>query len=571
MARLKSKHATLRSLSCKFGGMGKYTPLSSGGAEDVCNFRILPGGVLQTRMGYQLKKHFSSSQKVRGVWEGTIGGVSLLFVVAGDKIYRLDGEAMTESVVGTVSNAQNQVHFCLWLDDLYLLDGVGIYHYIPSQNKFKEVEAYVPLYGYQWNPTSYGEVYEAINLLSPRLRVHYFNSTGASVFRIPYFAEAVDSVWADGKTITNYTFTPGSNQITINASNPPSFVEIGFVANLNEELRQKILATQLSFIYSKNGQNRLFLWGKDARVFCSKNVTDYMLSASRAMYPRTSSLYFCSDDILFLGDSAHPVRAMCPLYDTVLAFTANRIWSLSFGKDGITATLASGGIGCASAFGAIPYKTGVVAVMGSDVYRISASVARPEQLTFDRISGGMEKKITPAFSDRVHLFWNIADGEIWMRDPESKNGDVLVWNTESDEWYRFDNIVASFFFSIHQELGFAQNNGLFFFNRIYSTDGEMPIVAFYKSAYFDLGAPESPRRSVRAYLYSSISGGNSTLLLETERTGKMFDLIPPLSNTSTQMQEVRMNTHRHRFLRFTIATNATTPAEFYRLDIHSLP
>ncbi len=571
MARLKSKHATLRSLSCKFGGMGKYSPLSSVGAEDVCNFRILPGGVLQTRMGYQLKKSFSSSQKVRGVWEGTIGGVALLFVVADDKVYRLEGEAMTESVVGTISNAHNQVHFCLYLDDLYLLDGIGIYHYVPSQNKFRAVEAYVPLYGYQWNPTTYGDVYEEINLLSPRLRVHYFNSTGSSVFRIPYFADAVDSVWADGKTITDYTFASGSNQITINTSTPPTFVEIGFVVNLNEELRQKILAAQLSFIHSKDGQNRLLLWGDDARVFCSQNVTDHMLASCQAMYPGASSLYFSSNDILFLGDSAHPVRAMCPLYDTVLAFTANRIWSLSFGKDGITATLASGGIGCASAFGAIPYKTGVIAVMGGDVYRISASVARPEQLSFERISGGMEGRITSDFSDSVHLFWNIADGEIWMRDPENTAGDVLVWNAESDEWYRFDNITASFFFRIHQGFGFAQNNGMFLFDRTYSTDEGMPIAAFYKSAYFDFGVPESIRRSARAYLYSSISGGNSTLLLETERTGKMFDLIPPLSNASTQMQEVRMSTHRHRFLRFTIATNATTHAEFYRLDIHSLP
>ena len=58
MARLKSKRSALKVLSCKFGGMGKHTPLSPEGAADMCNFRILPGGILKTRTGYKLKKHF---------------------------------------------------------------------------------------------------------------------------------------------------------------------------------------------------------------------------------------------------------------------------------------------------------------------------------------------------------------------------------------------------------------------------------------------------------------------------------------------------------------------------------
>lgn len=570
MARLKSRRSALKVLSCKFGGMGKHTPLSPDGAEDMCNFRILPGGILKTRMGYRLKKYFSGGGKVRGVWEGTLGGNSLLFAVVGDQIYRLDGDAMTHTAVGSVANGSGRVHFCVYLDDLYLLDGTNIYHYSPTANQFRAVEAYVPLYGYQWNPTSYGDVYEEINLLSPRLRVHYFNSTGTSVFRLPYYANAVEVVRADGRTITDYTFSPGSNQITINTSTPPTMLEVGFVVQLNEELRQKILAAQLSFIYSKDGETRLFLWGKDARVFCSKNVADYMLSSCRAMYPRASSLYFCADDILFLGDSAHPVTAMCPFYDTILAFTANRIWNLSFEKGAIETTLAANEVGCASPFGAIPYKNNVIAVMGNDVYRISASVARPEQLSFDRLSVGIEGRITSDFSGRAQLFWNIADGEIWMRDPEDSGGEVLVWNTETDQWYRFDNIPATFFFKIRGEIGFAQNNGFFLFGRSYNTDEGMPISAFYKSGYLDFGTPDVPRRSIRAYLYSSL-GGDCSILLETERTGKRFDMTAPLSNVGAQLQEMRMCTHRYRFLRFTLSTSAPNPAEFYRLDIYSLP
>ena len=173
MARLRSKHSALKILSCKFGGMGKHTPLSPEGAEDMCNFRILPGGVLKTRMGYRLHKYFPGMQKVRGVWQGTLKGVSLSLFVVDSSIYRLMQNVTSESPAGELSTSEGLVHFCVYLDDLYLLDGKSIYQYSVSQNKFLEMEAYVPLFGYQWSPTSYGDVNEEINMLTPRLRVHY--------------------------------------------------------------------------------------------------------------------------------------------------------------------------------------------------------------------------------------------------------------------------------------------------------------------------------------------------------------------------------------------------------------
>ena len=103
MARIKSKRSALQTLSCKFGGMAHRTPGAPMRAEDMCNFRILPDGTLKVRSGYTLKKQFPTGKKVRGFWEGTVGGAFLTFAVAGEKVYLLSGEEMDETAVGTIA------------------------------------------------------------------------------------------------------------------------------------------------------------------------------------------------------------------------------------------------------------------------------------------------------------------------------------------------------------------------------------------------------------------------------------------------------------------------------------
>ena len=569
MARIRSKHSANVTISCKFGGLGKHTPLSPIGAEDMCNFQILPNGVLKVRSGYALKKRFSSGGKVRGVWEGTLRGTSFLFAVVGNTIYRLSGDALTETNVGTLTAGSENVHFCVFEDSLYLLDGKDILEYSTTSNKFLAIEPYVPLYGYMWSPTNYGDVNEEINLLSPRMRVHYYNSTAATTFTLPYYADSVDVVYVDNKQTTNFSFSKGSNKITFQTA--PLTMEVGFTVSLNEELRADILASQMSFIYARDGSNKLLLWGNDGRLFCSRSVTMPMMSSCRALYPKASSLYFCMEDILFLGDNAHPIRTICHLYETLLVFTSDRIWNLSFEKGEIQATLSMTGMGCASPLGAISYDNGVMAAMDGGIYHITASPARPEELFLDRLSLGIDKKFSAGFTEKVHLMRNFAEGEIWMRDPSNTAGEVWIWNTEVKEWYRFDGIAASFFFKSTDGIGFASGNDIYILGRSHTTDNGSAIQAFYKSTYLDFGVPDSIRRSMRAFLYASPSKSDCEVLLETEQKEEAHQFSSDLYATTPQLHDMRISTHRYRFLRFTLSTSAKHPTEFYRLDIYSRP
>lgn len=572
MARIKSKRSALQTLSCKFGGMAQHTPLSPMGAEDVCNFRILPDGSLRVRSGYTLKKQFSSGKKVRGFWEGTVGRTSLCFAVVGDKVYRLSGDEMDETAVGTVYDGDNNVHFFVYKDVLYLLDGQNIRMYSPSSGKFTVAEPYVPLYGFSWSPEYFGDVYEEINLLTPRLRMHYFNPNASNVFVLPYYAEAIDTVRANGIKTTSYTFSPGSNQIIVETK--PTYLEVSFTVSLNTELRAQMMAAQMSYIYSRNGEEKLFLGDSQGRLFCSRDATNLMLSSCHVMYPKATQLYFCMEDILFLGDSAHPVSTICPLYETLLVFTSDRIWSIAYQKkkeeEILLLTPASHEIGCSSPQGVMIDTDSILVATKDGLYRISASPARPEDLFFERLSIGIDDKFPLGFTDNVILMRNYASGEIWMRDPSNTDGEIWVWNTEVKDWYRFEGINTSLFFKHNEGIGFAQGSNLFLFDRFCNTDNGAPIAAHYKSAYLDFGSPESPRRSMRAFLYSSPKA-NCQVLFETEREERTYRLIAASNAKVPCVDDMRIGTHRYRFLRFTLSVSATTPTEFYRLDIYSKP
>ena len=568
MARIKSKRSALQTLSCKFGGMGQNTPLSPIGAQDMCNFRILPDGTLRVRSGYTLKKRFASGKRVRGFWEGTVGGTFFSFAVVGDKIYRLSGDAMDETAVGTVANGEENVHFCVYLDMLYLLDGQSIHVYSSSKNKFVEAEPYVPLYGYSWDPTTYGSVNEDINLLTPRLRVHYYNTSGATSFVLPYYANTVDIVRANGDKITNYGFTAGTNKVSIGTA--PTIVEIGFTVSLNAELRAAMLAAQMSFIYSRNQESKMLIGDSSGRLFLSREVTQAMLASCHSLYPNANQLYFCMDDILFLGDNAHPVTTICPLYETLLVFTSDRIWSLAFEKGELKTTLASKDIGCSSKCGVIEYEDCVLAAMASGLYRISASPARPEHLVFEKISNGMDNKLPLGFTHNVILIHDRMNNEIWLRDPWDTAGEVWVWNIDKKDWYRFENINASFFFKKDGNMGFAEESKLLLFDRYTTTDNGYPIQARYQSTYMDLGTSDAPKRSMRAFLYSS-PGKNHEMLFETERGERSYRLYTSSADGAPRQDDMRIGTHRHRFLRFILSVGEGGPSEFYRLDIYSKP
>ena len=121
------------------------------------------------------------------------------------------------------------------------------------------------------------------------------------------------------------------------------------------------------------------------------------------------------------------------------------------------------------------------------------------------------------------------------------------------------------------KIGFAYGSDIFLFDRQENTDNGSPIDAYYKSAYFDFGAPDSIRRSMRALLYASPNKSSSMVQFETEQEGVTYHLTSPSGKAVPQLHDIRMPTRRYRFLRFSITTASAEATEFYKLDLYSRP
>ncbi len=571
MAKIKRKRASPEVFSCKFGGMESRNARIGVGTEDICNFRADKSGTLRTRNGYRLYKSFSHGTSIRGMWEGTIGGSFYRFVSLGRILYRLDNNTLNETIVGTTASSQGEVQFCLLDDTLYLLDGKEIRFYRTDTGHFEKPEAYVPLYGRNWHPSNYGEVYEEINLLSPRLRVHYFNSNASTAFLLPFYADSVDVVRVDGVETTAFSFASGDNTVYLTSASVPTWVEIGFTIPIHEELREKILATPHAFLHTDEGVERLLLYGNDCRVFCSKEIDKTSLSACRVFYPSATSLYVRSDDVLFLGDAVHPVTAVTPLYDTLLALTAERVYSLRWKNGEPTVIPALEGIGCHSHHGVLTYKNEVLTLSGSGVYALRSSISHPESLSAERISSAIDGKLSPYALARSHLIRYAAEDEIWLRDPKNASGEVWVWNCESESWFRFSNVPATLLFRFGDEVGFATGGDLMVFDSTVHTDNGEPINSSYQSGYLDFGGHERLKRSFRGMLCASLGGGEGTIAFESEQGGRTYSLWQNGNTNSPTGYDFRAVPGRFRFLRFAVSLRTQAHAELYRCDIYTMP
>lgn len=566
MSKIKPAHAYAKEIFDGFGGISSSAALSCEGVTDLSNFRILSDGSLEKRCGWRVYATLPAT--VRGVWQGTLDGISYCFAVGGNTVYRIEGGATT--ALSTLETSEGRVTFVPYRNRLYLLDGNETYVLSKSASEFTVAAGYAPLFGQNWHPTDYGATNEPLNLFSPRLRIHYFNTTGSTVFNLPFFAKSIDRVWVDGTVVTDYGFTAPDDSFTL--STVGSYVEVSFTVAFESDTEDAIRKCTRAFAERLGGRDVLALYGAPVgqQLFCAAQVSESMLNSCTAAYADTDPLYIHADTCLTVGSADHPVTSLIRDHDRILAFHALGASSLVFSEESDTVECYEPlhGVGCTAVGCDVTLDGDAVILNESGILRLSSPTSDPDAFSFSRLSETPDALCNRDFAARAIVCADTAHSELWFRDSEESGGRVWVYQTVQKKWYHFDGIRAAFFCQVEGALGFAALETVCVFDDALNSDGGSTFTAYCQSGFLTFGYPEEVKRSLRLSLCANTYGNRVDLQIQSEQFTKATAVLGE-RKTQPELFDLRLSIGRFRFLRVRFSDSGASRSRFYRLALYA--
>ncbi len=550
-ALANAKESTFSDL-CRKGGM-------------LCNLRPMPDGSLVRREGYEVLKTFS--QIIRAHWKGNLSGSSCEFILAGKALYRLFADG-TAALLYTLQEDPGRAKFVLYGGKLYLFSGHEVLICNENQSAFREAYGYAPLFGKNWHPTDYGDTYQPLNLFSKRVRVHYLNTTGATTFRLPFYAASIDCLRVDHQAVYNFTFTPGSDEFTIPAAGGE--VEVGFTLSYPDAQRAQILSCTLAKVLVRGADEELYLSGAlpEYRLFSATQMSTHDITSCLSYYPDCDGLYIESRGSLEIGSHQNPIQGMVRQDDRLMVFTKEDAWSVTGAADNTFAEAyrIPGLPGCAAPNGVLENGDHPILLTAQGLAVLDPVSSVPDCFELRKLSN----EISPtrvdegSFWEHAILFFDPYRREIWMRDPEEDyEGTVWIYSVDRNLWFTFDNFWAQGFYLRDGMIAFAAGTQLCLCRQESSTDHGAVIKAFLTTPPLSLSCPETVKRNLRV---SFSTGGETEAVKATIRTeGRLLERL--LSKNGTQslpkQWDLRLSPGRfHRFV-LTLTVSSVTAAHLY--------
>ncbi len=572
MPIIDPKEAYAKETVSRFGGVQSRANLSAPGAEDMQNFRILSDGSLEKRCGFYTR--MSLNAPIRGAWEGSIGGVTHFFAVAGSTVYRLNEDEEAPTEIYTLATEEGPVGFAYYRNRLYLFDKGALLCYRSGLGTFSDAEGYTPLYGRLWHPTEMGEVNEGLNLIQNRIRIQYYNGSGSTTFQLPFTCKKIDYLKINGSYVYSYSFTPSTSHFSIpTALSTSSSVEVCATLDNIFSRRDAVLQATRPLVYTDPYHETLLLTGGSPSyyVYRSSKVTDDMLAGSNAFYGNSDALYIRENTAFTVGSSQHPVTAMTQSRQQVLVFNDRTTWairhaSIAAANDDMEILLLHAGVGCSSPMCAASNGNDTVTVGESGVTRIHFPTSDLDECKIEILSAPIERHLGRAFLRRAILHWRRDVNELWLRDPQASDGRIWVYQFDTDAWVAFDGLPATCLFEWQGALGYGSLDGTIHVRseELTQDDGK-PIPAFYQSHYMALSHPECFKRALRASLCVESDEGELGLRLETEREEIALSLHA--EGDAPELFDRRFAAGRFRFLRYRITANGSGKCRIHFLTL----
>ena len=526
MSYFKRKNA-IGALEVKgFEGIDRSSPIAAKKCEDMVNLRILSDGSIVKRDGFREAYDFSGP--IRGILSMPTDDGFLAYVAVENYVYRYDSDTnIAARMSGTLYTKTGEVSIFFFQGRVYIADGVKIYEI--NEDTLEPSEGYVPLLGKDWGCNFPGDIYEPLNLLTPRARINYVVPDPPTTF-LPtlYEVDMVDALYINGALIdsTKYTVNSNFNTIDIKGLSAGDRIKayITFARPASE--RKNLLSNTKGDVFGGINNSRLFLWGGNEknRIYGSSFATEEGLADARSWYRDSGSLYFPIDNSFCVGDGKREVTALGRHYDRLLIFTSDDVWmadsEIAFTNE-IPILRINTDIGCSTVGGVAKCKNDPISIGRGRIFRWTSNTDTLEDCNAYPISTPIEELLDEEFFESVRLYTDKHLGEVLFSYRRGDARGVLVYGVSNGEWYRYEGISADTFFDARDSVGFVNGSKLCVFEKGSDKDLDISlhasvINAFCVLAQSDLGRPERQKKIGEIFGLAELNGGVLKLSFESD-------------------------------------------------------
>lgn len=495
------------------------------GALDICNFRILPDGSLEKREGFS---HFLTLPREARAFISTIlDGDEMMFFVCENRVYEADPVEHTCDEIGQIETSSGRAELFISHGFLYLMDENDIYRY--EDGEFNSVCGYVPLYGKDLDGKGRGEIFEDINYLSERIRLHFKVKALTNSLYLGVKCSEICSILCDGSNFLSFS-SLSEDGMSIKLKTPPTEdFEITACLTLAPEniRRNELIAKEKAVICDDGDEGRIILYGGDesGSMLISREVTNASYLESVSVHTGASDVYFPISDKKHFPCSGERINNIIRAGSNMLIFGDSRIASLSLKGGSINVSLYDEHLGSTLSRGAVLGGNDPFVISRDGIYRLGENGKLTESGA-ECISSDIEDMLSADFFKRAVAFYNKKRGEVFFGDPESDDQEVFVYSVAGKKWYRFDGIPYDFFFTFGGETCMFYGRYIFAFseeNLVDSSIGlasESEIEAYYESNLLDFSLPERQKHIGRAYVKADCDGDGFSLTLHGDGGGK---------------------------------------------------
>lgn len=474
------------------------TNIRVGELSAMRNFSITQNGHLQIRPGTKtiltLRTAWDEWAKTAessvenpvfsGAWYGMAGSKERLLCAFGGVIFDVSIDAETAKEIGTCT--QDNTTFFGFGDKIYLLNG----HEYKSwdgkdENKFLDVEGYIPVTQTATTPEGEGTLLENVNRLNGLRRVKYSPDGEATVFQLP--EKEIDEIVSVTGTDISHTDDLSKGTLTFSSAVERGTNTVVITYRKGNGAREEVAGMHFSELYNGSNDTRVFLYGDGS------NKTIYSGIDSDTGQPTAD--YFPDLYEALIGESNTPITSMVRHYSRLLAFKTNGVFSIQYS----TMTLDDGRT--TSAFYILPVnkligneaagqvklvENNPLSLDGSSIYQwrstsTSGNITNNEQ-NAKRISDRVAETLKSFRAKDVVTFNSKFKKEFWFLHGTY----ALILNYAVDAWYYYTDMPFSQMLEIENEVyGFRQDGGIMKISREYRNDDGKDIDAYAATGSMD--------------------------------------------------------------------------------------